>query len=214
MRMNAKERKDLALSKVVLVALAVVGLMVVVWLGWLRADSKLPVSSFETCKAAGFTVQESHPLVCVTDDGRRFTAPRQAGDSLLTAQLTVVQWGISVPLADSIADAYYTYHAEEDQITYSTPALDQAKVRIQGCTSGLYPLVYDRAKPGDARKEIDGSWTEAGLQLLGKKVGEYYYFESPETIETLCLPDQNDPNVKKVQDIQDALRTSFTAVRR
>ena len=79
--MNEKEKKELALSKIVLIVLAVLGLAAVVWLGWIlpaqRADS---VGSFGECVSAGNQVQDSYPEVCVTEDGQRFTNPDQQSD--------------------------------------------------------------------------------------------------------------------------------------
>lgn len=72
--MNEHEKKELAISKILLVVLAVIGLAVVVWFAWIRPErQKVDVNSFDECVAAGNPVQESFPEVCVTPTGQRFT---------------------------------------------------------------------------------------------------------------------------------------------
>lgn len=76
-KMNRKEKKKLALAEVALIILAVIGLAVIVWIGWLKPSyhSKATVNSFSECAAAGNPIQTTYPEVCVTAEGRRFTAP-------------------------------------------------------------------------------------------------------------------------------------------
>lgn len=57
--MNEKERKDLALSKVILLTLAFIAIVVVVWLAWMRpaTGSAYPVVS------PRHTVEVGPPLI-------------------------------------------------------------------------------------------------------------------------------------------------------
>ena len=74
--MNETEKKEPALSKIVLITLAILGLAAVVWFGWiLPAQRANDVNSFGECVSAGNPVQESYPEVCVTGDGKRFVNP-------------------------------------------------------------------------------------------------------------------------------------------
>ncbi len=74
--MNAKEKKELALTEVVLIALAAVGLAAMVWFAWIKpAHDDGGVKSYKECAAAGNPVEDSYPSVCVTKDGKRFTNP-------------------------------------------------------------------------------------------------------------------------------------------
>lgn len=75
-KMTKDERKKLRLAYMALIAAALVGLGIVVWLAWIRpAQQSADITSFEECVDAGYPVQESEPPVCVTPDGTRFTGP-------------------------------------------------------------------------------------------------------------------------------------------
>jgi hypothetical protein len=75
--MNHKEKKDLALTEIVLIVLAVIGLGGIIWVAWIKPSnqSKATVNSYNQCVEAGNPVQLSYPEVCVTPEGRRFTNP-------------------------------------------------------------------------------------------------------------------------------------------
>lgn len=77
--MNAKEKKDLLMSKIALLAVACVALLIIVWLAWMRpsGSSRKQVSSYSECVAAGYPVLVSYPEVCVAGDGQRFVNPSQ-----------------------------------------------------------------------------------------------------------------------------------------
>jgi hypothetical protein len=79
--MNETEKKELALSKIVLIVLAVGGLAAVVWFAWiLPAQQAKNIDSFGECVSAGNPVQDSYPEVCTTAEGKRFTNPDQKAD--------------------------------------------------------------------------------------------------------------------------------------
>ncbi len=92
MRMNQREIKELALSKVLIIILAVIGLALVVWLAWIRPSQRAAnVHDFDSCAAAGNAIQESYPEVCVAPTGQRFVNPDQQADDPLAGTLVVSQ---------------------------------------------------------------------------------------------------------------------------
>lgn len=81
-RMNESDRKKLALSKIILIVLAIVSLAVVVWFGWILPErGNDNVRSFDACVSGNNRVEESYPEVCVTDDGKRFVNPDHDPDN-------------------------------------------------------------------------------------------------------------------------------------
>src|SRR5690349_12007007 len=124
-RMNSKERRELAISEVVIIVLGVIGLGVVVWLAWARPlqTSNAPVNSFASCKEdVTSVIQTSYPEVCVTKDGKRFTDPSQkvelpsaAGsnnnpsqtDTASRKQLTIKEWKVAFPYPDNVRSLSY-----------------------------------------------------------------------------------------------------------
>ncbi|HEU4914520.1 MAG TPA: hypothetical protein VFT16_03915 [Candidatus Saccharimonadales bacterium] len=76
--MNEKEKKELALTEIVLIILAVIGLAAMVWFAWLKpGNQESAIDSYETCAQAGNPIQDSYPSVCVTPEGARFTNPNE-----------------------------------------------------------------------------------------------------------------------------------------
>jgi hypothetical protein len=204
--MNAKEKRDLKLSEIVLVTLGGVCLLVVVWLAWLRpgAESGL-ASSFADCVKAGNPVQTSYPEVCVTPEGQRFSNPEQS-----VQRVKIHEWHAGLQVAD-VTDAYYSFNGTANTATLSTIHLDNTLMEIAGCKSGLHPLTVVQIKPGDTNPATEAPWTEAQLQAAGAKVGGYYYvLSSP--IETLCVPAENDEHVKEAQTIIAKLRIALSSI--
>lgn len=201
MQMNEKERKDLVISKVVLLVLAACGVLVIVWLAWLHPARPQRITSFKECVAAGNPVQESYPETCVTKNGQRFTNPRQS-----ITNVKIPEWGVQFMVQD-IPDVYHSYSPEDDTVLVSSRSLDAAAKKVTGCTSGLHGDRYQRVQPGDATSEGE-IWELAQLQEQAQKVGDYYYLEYP-SIEILCAPDAQDPHVIKVQALRSQLQTAF-----
>lgn len=76
--MNAKEKKELALAKLILIVLAIVGLAVVVWVAWLKPSHEdSTINSYKSCAEAGNPILDSYPSVCITKDGKRFVNPAE-----------------------------------------------------------------------------------------------------------------------------------------
>jgi flagellar basal body-associated protein FliL len=74
--MNEKEKKELALTEIILIILAIIGLAAMVWFAWIKPSNETAgISSYEACAEAGNPIQDSYPSVCVTSDGKRFVNP-------------------------------------------------------------------------------------------------------------------------------------------
>jgi hypothetical protein len=146
LKLNRKERKELALSKWLLIALAIIGLIFVVWLGWIRpAQREASITSFALCQTAGNAIQESYPEVCLTKDGRRFVNPAQAqahdankdGPGKLVPPtdpnqlyLSIDEWGVRVPLTVETFDLAYAYLGDglNDRAAFTFRRLVQANL--------------------------------------------------------------------------------------
>jgi hypothetical protein len=200
--MNEREKKELAVSKIVLLVLAFIGILAVIWLAWIHPSSKnktdsSAVTSFATCIKAGNPVQDSYPETCVAKDGKHFTNPGQN-----IQRLAIKEWNTDV-LVNGVRDAYYTYDEAAKTITLSTKTLDKRLNSIQGCASGLHEVMYERLQPGDPKAE-GGTWTVGDLQAEAKHVGNYYY-RTVQQIETACAPAADEPAVKEAKLIHDQL---------
>lgn len=71
--MKDKQKKELAISKVLLVALALIGILFVVWYAWIRPEETTTIDSFEECKAAGYPIMLSYPEQCAVPGGKTYT---------------------------------------------------------------------------------------------------------------------------------------------
>jgi hypothetical protein len=76
--MKAKEKKELAVAKVLLVLLAIIGILIVVWFAWIRPEEDQTIDSFEECKVAGGPILLSYPEQCVAPDGTAYPNPAQS----------------------------------------------------------------------------------------------------------------------------------------
>jgi flagellar basal body-associated protein FliL len=76
--MNAKEKKELALTEIILIVLAVIGVLAMIWFAWLKPSREDNVNTYKECAAAGNPVQDSYPSVCVTKGGKRFVNPDES----------------------------------------------------------------------------------------------------------------------------------------
>jgi hypothetical protein len=211
MKLSARERKELAISEVVLIILALIGLGVIVWLAWFTPSQHRntndkkdgAITSYNGCVAAGNPVQESYPGVCVTKDGKRFVNPEHA-----IQRLTIKEWDVTA-LITGVSDAYYAFDRDEQTVFLSTKTLDATVEKMSGCTSGLHGLTYERLQPG-ARRPDGAIWDEATLARQGAHVDGHYYLEKA-VFETACLPTQNDAS-RMISDIQEHLRVAFRSL--
>lgn len=146
LKLSRREKRELALSKWLLVILAVIGVAITIWLAWIRpAQQNAAIDSFEECKVAGNMIQESYPEVCLTKDGKRFVNPEQAQareQSQAESQrimppadtsalyLDIKEWGIQVPLTAKTFDLTYAYLEDglQDRVTFTFKRLVQAGI--------------------------------------------------------------------------------------
>jgi hypothetical protein len=118
LHMNPKEKKELAISEIILIALGIIGLAVVMWLAWFGPASHKTVNSYQTCVANGNRVQESYPSVCVTKSGQRFVNPKEKVTLPAAPEqkyLTINEWGVRVPLTTETVDLKYTYTKNDNE---------------------------------------------------------------------------------------------------
>lgn len=126
-KLNSKERKELAISEIAIIALAVIGLLVAGWLAWFRpSGTQHEINSYKACVDAGNPVQLSYPSVCVTKEGKQFVNPDDKQQIPTTESsttesqpgatapaegqyLTITEWGVRVPLPVQYNDLKYTY---------------------------------------------------------------------------------------------------------
>jgi hypothetical protein len=138
--MNSREQQELALSKIIVVVVAIVGLALVIWLAWIRPAQKADVGSYSECVKAGNTVQESYPEACVTSSGKRFTNPEQRAlaapattkDEVAPPEmsyLTISEWDVRLPLTEQTRDLIYTFQAGlEEFATFTFKRLKDAGI--------------------------------------------------------------------------------------
>lgn len=170
--MNNKEKRELAISEIALVALGLVGLAVVIWLAWLRPEHKAKVTSYAACVSAGNPVQESYPEVCVAKDGTRFVNPEQKVANPPQSEqkyLNITQWNVRIPLTAATADLTYTYDKND---TYDGAFFGFRRLADAGvCVSGVGVALTRTTTANQAPYTIDNP-------AVFKKVGGYYYYES------------------------------------
>lgn len=209
LKLTSRERKELAISEIALLVLAVIGLAVVIWFAWARpANRTHTVSNYEDCVAAGNPVQESYPSVCVTDDGKRFVNPadkqevqqqpssgtsesQQQGNTPTDNQyLTIKEWSVRVPLPVEYNDLKYTYTKGDDgdRASFTFKRLEDAGF----CKNDVgVTMVRDTVKH-EPPFNIDNPEPAA-------HVGFYYYYLSYGG--SPCFDDGNADQMKLVNEI-------------
>lgn len=202
--MNTREKKELALSKFLLIGLGLVGLGVVIWLAWARPAYKAAkVNSFADCKAAGYPIQESYPEVCVGSDGKQFTNPDQQAPTLPNEDqamfLNITEWGVRLKLTNANQDGQYLVKADRPGTAYlSLTSLKDTDCAVDKITVGA--IVRFTAQDKDATRD---NTPLAELYPDATKVGDYYYsFSSP---QAACSDDQT------VLDKAEQARLAFKA---
>jgi hypothetical protein len=154
--MNPKEKKELALSKLLLVLFAAIGLLAVVWLAWIRPSPQLAINS--------------SPEAAVVTDQQQAARPKAA---TLTAQtpehqyLTISEWSVRAPLTNETLDLVYTHTKSEavESVTFTFKRLQDAGIcspsagvtATRSMTQNQPP--YDPVNPAPTTK-----------------VGDYYYY--------------------------------------
>jgi hypothetical protein len=118
--MNAKERKELLLSKLLLVSLAAVGMGVVVWLAWVRPSPQVATNTTRADQA----------------DVTKETATPPPKDQVLSTieeekpeYLAISEWKVRAPLGQDTYDMTYTYQPlEGDSVTFTFKRLQAAGI--------------------------------------------------------------------------------------
>jgi hypothetical protein len=205
MKLNPKERKELAISEIGLLVLAVIGLGIVGWFAWER-PSKTPhdITTYAACVEAGNPVQESYPSVCVTEDGKRFvnpddtvqTQPNSSSNSQQSTTpnkdqyLTITEWGVRVPLLAAYSDLKYTYTKDDlsERVSFTFKRLEDAGF----CKADLGVTMTRNTIENKAPYSLDNPEPIA-------QVGGYYYYlaygGSP------CYDPDNQDQMKLVNQI-------------
>ena len=206
LKLSRKERKELALSKWLLVGLALLGIFVVIWLAWIRpAQREASISSFDECKAAGNVIQESYPEVCLAKDGKRFVHPGQAqahqdnqtGDDKLEPPtdpnrlyLDIDEWGVRLPLTTQTFDLVYTYFEDglSDRANFTFRRLIQADLCQTDAGAALSRSATKNEPPYDATHQAPIA-----------HVGTYYYYAA--YAGSPCYDPENADQVALVKQI-------------
>ena len=186
-RMNSKERRELAISEIVLIVLAIIGVGIVVWLAWARPlrGTSVTVNSFADCKANEGIVQTSYPEVCVTKDGKRFVNPNQKvtlpsasgtddvgqTSTATRKKMTITQWKVVLPYPDNVTS-----------LSYAAVDAQTVHINLDDVPGDCKGTVMIRRATKD--QDLDGSGHTAAQaqEQLGagavKQIGEYYYMFS------------------------------------
>ncbi len=206
LKLTRREKKELAWGKWIVSIVGVLGLAAVVWLAWLRpANEAALITSFSTCKAAGYRIQESYPEVCFTSDGKRFVEPVQdkAHQASLTGNnepvmptdpsllyLNIDEWGVRLPLDEHTFDLTYIYAEDglNDRVKFTYKRL----INLDACPGDvgvtLSRLVTKREPPYTA---------DNPAPLL--TIGLYYYYVT--FAAAPCYDTKNEAQVAVVKKI-------------
>lgn len=106
--MNPRESKELAISKLLLIILAILGLMAVVWLAWIRPDASTPHSATDQAAPSAPPAATPSPESTSKPNG------------VVTQYLTITEWDIRAPLATETNDMVYTFVTGEVESTKFT----------------------------------------------------------------------------------------------
>ncbi|HSW66387.1 MAG TPA: hypothetical protein VLI54_04600 [Bacillota bacterium] len=202
--MNSKEKRELAVSEIALVVLAVIGLAVVAWLAWFRPAHKAPISSYADCVSGGNPVQQTYPEICVSGS-KRFVNPEQKNATPPPKKqqyLAISQWGVSVPLTDQTADLTYTYDKNDtyEGVFFGFKRLQDANI----CKSGVGVALTRTATENQPPYTVDNP-------SVFKKIGSYYYYRSYGGSD--CFDASSAAQMQVVQQINDGnLRDAVSGV--
>jgi hypothetical protein len=134
-----------------------------------QAPSTQTIKNFEDCKkSAGSKILTTYPEQCVAKDGKTFTdTSQQAG----APYLAIKEWGVQIPLAAGIEDAYYRYDPRDTGYAYlSLASLKSTDCAADATTTGvIVRFAVDDVDPISGEKYIK-------LVPAAAHVGNYYYF--------------------------------------
>ncbi len=202
--MNSKEKRELAVSEIALVVVAVVGLAVIAWLAWFRPAHKAPINSYATCVSAGNPVQQTYPEVCV-GSGKRFVNPEQKNATPPAREqryLAINEWNIRIPLDKDTADLTYTYDKNDtyEGIFFDFKRLQDANI----CKAGVGVALTRATTENQPPYTIDNP-------SVFKKIGSYYYYRSYGS--SPCFDTNDATQMQLVQQINNGnLQDAVTGV--
>lgn len=61
--------------RILLIAASIIVVFIAGWALWKHQESRITITNYEQCLAAGNLVRESYPAVCVTPEGDEFVQP-------------------------------------------------------------------------------------------------------------------------------------------
>ncbi|MFZ1812236.1 MAG: hypothetical protein WAU02_01755 [Candidatus Saccharimonadales bacterium] len=117
--------------------------------------------------------------------------------------LTISEWGVAMPLTDTIKDAKYYMSPTlgQDTITVTSLRATELLGKVQGCHSGLYG-------PSIHRVEVSQKMTERKVYLLTKS----YRFEQALPIEPACLPTDVPQELRDIlNELNNAVEKMYQA---
>lgn len=111
----------------------------------------------------------------VVPKAKGYTKPTPSPASSSQKYLTIKEWGVRLKLSSTNADSNYKFEKDSDQfVVLSSTKLDEAAKNSKVCSGANESVTLNRTKVGD--DHFGSPWTEKELQSIGKKVGDYYYY--------------------------------------
>lgn len=145
--MNPKERKELAISKFLLILLAVLGLAVVIWLAWIRPSPQ---------------AVQPPPQPAPAPASRTAPPPTPATQQYLT----ITEWDVRAPLSNETYDMTYALtQGESEYATFTFKRLQDVNI----CTPGVGVAMTRSVTKNQPPYTIDNPEPIA-------TAGNYYYY--------------------------------------
>ncbi len=193
MKLSPREARELALSEILLIILAAIGLAVVVWLAWIRPAQQIKdtrVTSYASCVAAGNPVQASYPSVCVGKDGQRFVNPNEKVAQPKQQYLALKEWSMRVPVTNATFDLVYHYDKNDtyEGMFFTFKRLADAGICKSDAGVALTRTTVENQPP----------YAEDNLKVF-KHIGDYYYYVAYGNAP--CYDSDNPAQVRAVQAI-------------
>jgi Tfp pilus assembly protein PilE len=89
--------------------------------------------------------------------------------------LVIKEWSVKIKLNAQNFDTNYRFEKPDNSWVFlSSTRLDTATQNSKICKEASASVSLNRSKPGD--DNFGSPWTETELQKIGKKVGDYYYY--------------------------------------
>lgn len=149
------------------------------------------VTNYAEClKAKGSIVQDSYPAICVTKDKQSFTQPIEQ------KYLTIKEWGVKIPLAESVTDTDYRIDLEPIYAFMSPKSLLETDCNLEVGGSGYYVRFTEKSMDGETKHSYISEYPDATM------LGGYYYGYGVNPAEEKC---SSDPAVQAQADAARAI---------